>query len=51
MRTLASLASLLLVAAPLAQVRGIPWLTDLDGARAIAVKSGKPMLVVFRCEA
>ena len=51
MRTLASLASLLLVAAPLAQVRGITWLTDLDGARAIAVKSGKPMLVVFRCEA
>jgi hypothetical protein len=27
-----------------------PWLEDLGQARAEAASSGKPMLIVFRCE-
>jgi hypothetical protein len=27
-----------------------PWLTDLAAAREEARQSGKPLLVVFRCE-
>jgi hypothetical protein len=26
------------------------WLTDLDAARAQAAKTGKPLMVVFRCD-
>jgi hypothetical protein len=26
------------------------WLNDLDSATAQAVKTGKPMMVVFRCD-
>lgn len=26
------------------------WLTDLDAARALAQKTGKPLMVVFRCD-
>ncbi|MBI2806868.1 MAG: hypothetical protein HYX68_17960 [Planctomycetes bacterium] len=26
------------------------WLNNLDAARARALKTGKPMLVVFRCD-
>jgi hypothetical protein len=26
------------------------WLTDLDAARALARKTGKPLMVVFRCD-
>ncbi len=26
------------------------WFTDLDVARAQALKTGKPLLVVFRCD-
>lgn len=50
MRLLAGLASLLFAGSPVAQGDGIAWFTDLDGARATATKTGKPMLVVFRCE-
>ncbi len=50
MRTLTRLASLLFALAPAAQDDGIDWLTDLAAARAAATETGKPMLVVFRCE-
>jgi len=26
------------------------WLNDLNAARAQAIKTGKPMMVVFRCD-
>lgn len=26
------------------------WLTDLNAGRALAQKTGKPMMVVFRCD-
>jgi hypothetical protein len=26
------------------------WISDYDAGRALAVKTGKPMLVVLRCE-
>jgi hypothetical protein len=26
------------------------WLTDYEGAKILARKTGKPLLVVFRCE-
>ncbi len=28
----------------------IDWRTDLDAARAEALRDGKPLLAVFRCE-
>jgi hypothetical protein len=30
---------------------GIPWRADLDLARAEAARDGRPLCVVFRCEA
>jgi hypothetical protein len=27
-----------------------PWMTDYDAARKLAGRSGKPLLVVFRCQ-
>ena len=26
------------------------WLTDLNAARAVAQKTGKPLMIVFRCD-
>lgn len=33
------------------QDAGIAWQTDLAAAKKLAVESGKPLFVVFRCEA
>jgi hypothetical protein len=30
-------------------VDGFEWREDLDAARAEALRSGKPLLVIFRC--
>ena len=52
-----AVAAVLAVAAPaFAQTAatklapGKGWLNNLDAARAQAEKTGKPMLVVFRCD-
>ncbi|KAF0244903.1 MAG: hypothetical protein FD180_2124 [Planctomycetota bacterium] len=54
MRCRLALAASLLALAFVRPVSGdgedFPWLTDLAAARAEARKSGRPMLVVFRCE-
>ena len=48
--------SLLLAGAAVAQTEATKlaakkgWLTNLDAARAQAQKTGKPMLVIFRCD-
>jgi len=54
MRSRLPIAASLLALALLRPVSGdgedFPWLTDLAAAREEARKSGRPMLVVFRCE-
>lgn len=54
MRARVLIAASLLALAPLRPASGdgeeFPWLTDLAMARAEARESGRPMLVVFRCE-
>ena len=54
MRSRVLLAASLLAFAFLRPVSGdgedFPWLTDLAAARAEAGRSGRPLLVVFRCE-
>ena len=46
--------ALLLGSGPAAAQKGKPsgrgWLTSLDAAKAQAKQSGKPLMVVFRCE-
>ena len=50
-----ALATTLLPAAPAQDTTStapgsIDWRTDLDAARAEALRDGKPLLAVFRCE-
>lgn len=35
---------------PTAPTPGVVWRSDLEAARADALASGRPLLVVFRCE-
>ncbi len=46
----ASLLALALLRPASAGGEDFPWLTDLAAAREESRKSGRPMLVVFRCE-
>ena len=38
------------LASAAAPQESVAWQSDLDGARAAAAASGRPMLIVFRCE-
>ncbi len=46
----ASLLALALLRVATGDGEDFPWLTDLEAAREVARTSGRPMLVVFRCE-
>lgn len=48
MRLLAVLTATLSL--PAQTPTSIDWRTDLDAARAEALRDGKPLLAVFRCE-
>jgi hypothetical protein len=46
--TIANVSLAQSAAAKIAPSKG--WLSDLDAARALAQKNGKPLMVVFRCD-
>jgi hypothetical protein len=49
-RTFLSAAILLIAAGDDKQVPPVKWEEDLDTAKTVAARTGKPLFVVFRCE-